>query len=96
MPPRRNQPINYIVQTEDLHLCSNYLTENYWKMARELKRSIECPICMTDLVSPPPEEMSRGFALLTCGHETCLRCYFSQLHQAQQENELFQCAVCRT
>ena len=96
MPPRRNQPVNYIIQTEDLHLCSNFLTESFWQMARELKKSLECPVCMTDLIDPPKNEMSRGFALLVCGHSQCLRCYCTQLAQAQQENEAFSCAVCRT
>ena len=98
MPPRRNnnnRGDTYIIQTEDNHLCSNYLTEEYWKMARELKRSLECPICMTDLISPPPGEMGRGFALLVCGHSSCLRCYISQLHISQQEGEPFSCSVCR-
>ena len=98
MPPRgRNRTGDtYIIQTEDLHLASNYLTENYWKMVRELKKPLECPICMTDLINPPPTEMGRGYALLVCGHSQCLRCYFLQLHQAQQEGENFVCAVCRS
>lgn len=98
MPARRNnnQPVNYIIQQEDLHLCSNYLTENYWKMCKDLHKQLECPVCMQDLINPPSCEMSKGFALLTCGHCTCLRCYFSQLHSAQQDNELFACPVCRT
>ena len=99
MPPRgRNnqQPVNYIIQQEDLHLASNFLTENYWKMARQLKQKLECPICMNDLIVPDPTEMSRGYALLVCGHSTCLRCYTSALHQAQAENESFACPVCRS
>ena len=97
MPPRRNNhPVNYVVHMEDMHLASNYLTESYWSMQKELKKTQECPICMIDLINPPPSEMSRGYALLVCGHSTCLRCYFSQLHQAQAENELFACPVCRS
>ena len=98
MPPRsRNRSGDtYIIQTEDLHLCSNFLTEEYWKMARELKKEQICPICMIDLIDPPQTEMSRGFALLVCGHSQCLRCYFSQLSQAQQEGDIFSCSVCRT
>lgn len=96
MPRGRNQAVQYVIHTEDLHLCSNFLTESHWKMQKELKKTLECPICMTDLITPSPTEMSRGYALLVCGHSQCLRCYFSQLHQAQTENELFACPVCRT
>ena len=99
MPPRRNnsrENNTYIIQTEDLHLCSSFLTENYWKMARDLKKSLECPICMQDLINPPAGEMPVGFALLVCGHAQCLRCYFNLLHMAQQENEPFTCAICRS
>ena len=74
MPPRsRNRSGDtYIIQTEDLHLCSNFLTSEYWKMAKELNKEQICPICMIDLIDPPQTEMSRGFALLVCGHSQCL------------------------
>ena len=98
MPPRRNTNRSgdtYIIQTEDLHLCSTYLTETYWQMARELKKELSCPVCMTDLISPREGDMPVGYALLVCGHSQCLRCYFLQLHQAQQDGEMFVCSVCR-
>ena len=37
------------ITVEDMHLVSNHLTNTYWKMCKELKTPLECPVCMTDL-----------------------------------------------
>ena len=51
------------ITVEDLHLCSNHLTNTYWKMCKELKSPLECPVCMTDLINPPVDEMPSGYCL---------------------------------
>ena len=96
MPPRNrsrvsNQSFQIII--EDLHLCSTYLTSTYWKMAKDLKKSLECPICMTDLINPPTDEMPGGFALRICGHSSCLKCYVNQMKES--EDGIVFCPICR-
>ena len=81
------------ITVEDMHLVSTHLTNTYWKMCKELKTPLECPICMTDLINPPVDEVPSGYCLRVCGHSTCLRCYISQLKES--EVGTVTCPVCR-
>ena len=91
MPPsRRRQPNQTLYVTiEDNSLCSPFLTRQFWEMAKEQKRQYECPICYVDIM-----RCCDGgcFALRTCGHVTCLRCYVSQ--QQASDGEV-QCPICK-
>ena len=81
------------ITVEDMHLVSTHLTNTSWKMCKELKTPLECPICMTDLINPPVDEVPSGYCLRVCGHSTCLRCYISQLKESETGTVI--CPVCR-
>ena len=92
--PRASRPADQHSRASDL--CSNYLTQNFWQMCKDLKRPLECPICMTDLINPNLEEMPCGYALRICGHSTCLKCYVSQLSLLGSREGAVTCPICRS
>jgi len=49
-------------------LCSEFLKNNYWDMAKECGKKLECPICLDEIDS------KRLFCILPCGHYFGLDC----------------------
>jgi hypothetical protein len=65
------KPVKYIV--------GEYLKNNYYDMAKENGKSLDCPICMEDICC------KKCFCLLPCGHAYHLSCLLP----------LDKCALCR-
>ena len=45
-----------------LKICSQFLTDNYYDMKKELKQEMSCAVCMDTL------DCKNCFVLLSCGH----------------------------
>lgn len=65
------KPVKYIV--------GEYLKNNYYDMAKENGKELECPICMENICC------KKCFCLLPCGHSYHLSCLLP----------LDKCALCR-
>ena len=45
-----------------LKICSQHLSQNYFEMARELNKDLECSVCLEKL------NCKSCFTILSCGH----------------------------
>ena len=80
MPRTRSQPRCEIV-IESPRTTSAFLVGQYWDMAKELKRDVECAICTESWL-----DCRRCAALLVCGHAFHMACL--------REMETDRCPVC--
>lgn len=94
MPPRRRprvtpdeevdwDELRLVINEENtrMSVASQHLAKCYFEMCKELKKTLECPICLEAL------DCSHCFSLLICGHFLHAGC----LVQLRQNK----CPVCR-
>jgi|TARA_A100001391_G_scaffold126651_1_gene86646 hypothetical protein len=49
-------------------ICADYLKNNYYDMAKQLNRKIECPVCLEEICC------QKCMSILPCGHVYHLCC----------------------
>ena len=64
---RNNRDIVVLVDP----VCSEYLSEPFFKMAKETNQEIDCPVCLSSVL-----KCSDCFLLLKCGHALHSKCYY--------------------
>jgi len=77
-------PPQVIFQNNSPFFAADYLRKNHYEMKKDLKKDIECSICLEKICC------DKCYSLLTCGHEFCLRCVIRcrecPLCRSSQEN----------
>ena len=68
-----------ILQSPQKVMTAEYLKNNYFDMAKECNRKLDCPICLEDICC------RKCFAMLPCGHFYHLSCLIN----------IEKCALCR-
>jgi len=72
----------YIRMKEFVETIPTHIKDEYIKMLDELKKEIECPICM-DIIQKNDLQLSN------CGHKYCKTCYDRILRDSNK------CAICK-
>lgn len=85
--PRRNPPrgtggTGGGIECECSPVVSDHLTKQHYEMCVELRKQVECPVCMDDLL-----RCKHCYLLLRCGHAMHVTCYVRMLND--------RCPVCR-
>jgi hypothetical protein len=97
MPPRRRQSERLhlglsgqeVVILEEKLVASRHLSQQFFAMAKELKRELTCPVC---LFTPCSECLERTMVIRQCGHVQCAVCVLSQMNEGEGDAT---CPLCR-
>ena len=82
MPRTRQSNQQYEIVLDAPRVVSKFLTSEYFDMAKELKRDIQCCVCLD-----PWLDCKRCACMMPCGHAYHFAC-FAQMQDGR-------CAICR-
>ena len=77
-----NQTTRFIQMNNFIEYIPTHIKDEYIKMVEELKKEIECPVCLTII---DKDELK----ISNCGHKYCKNCYDELVNR---ENK---CCLCR-
>ena len=68
---RAEEVYDVVFESENItKVCSQYLKNNYFEMAKLTRTKLECPVCMEEITQ------KGAFCLLCCGHHLCSSCWW--------------------